>query len=544
MTPRQVIPGVVFQPRSHRGMQHGINQMVNTIRPTLGPRPRLVAVENVFRQKTPEVLDHAATIARRIIQLPDRDADMGAMLVRHLLWRLHENTGDGTATAAVLFQVIYNQGVRYIAAGGNAMRLRRFLEHGMQAILDELSRQTIHLDGQERLAQLAETLCFDQPLARMLGEIFDIVGEYGQVEIRSGHRPELERHYIEGIYWKAGSLSPYMFSDEIKQRTDLTNAAILISDLEIEDPRQLMPVIDLAMDAQIKQLLIIASTLSDSSIAFLLAASRNSEQFQVIAAKTPGSGSIEQAAALDDLRILTGGRPLLQAAGDSLRGLKVEDLGQARRAWIDRYNLGIIGGKGDARALRAHIASLRAAYRLAEDNTARTSIQQRIGKLIGGSAILTVGASTKLDTEAREELARRTSAVLRVALRDGVLPGGGIAWLACRPRLHRMLDATRDPDEQAAYRILLHALEEPIRTIVANAGYEPGAIIARVEQASAGAGFDVRSGDIVDMTATGIFDVAAAQRAAFQGAVTAAATALTVDILIHKRKPQETHGQP
>lgn len=544
MASRQAIPGVVFQPRSHRGMQHGINLMINSIRPTLGPRPRLVAVENVFRHKTPEVLDNAATIARRMIQLPDRDADMGAMLVRHLLWRLHEDTGDGTATAAVLFQVVYNQGVRYIAAGGDAMQLRRSLEHGMQAIVEELCSQTSHLEGQDRLAQLAEALCFDPPLARMLGEIFDIVGEYGQVELRTGHRPELERQYIEGIYWKSGSLSPYMFSDEIKQRTDLTNAAILISDLELEDPRQLMPVVDLAMDAQIKQLLIIASKLSDSSIAFLLAASRNIEQFQVIAAKTPGAGSTEQVAALEDLRILTGGRPLLQAAGDSLRGLKVTDLGQARRAWIDRYNLGITGGKGDARALRTHIAALRAAFKTAEDNTARTRIQQRIGKLIGGSAILTVGGSSKLDTEAREELARRTSAMLRVALRDGVLPGGGVAWLACRPRLQRMLAATGDPDEQAAYRILLLALEEPIRTILSNAGHEPGAIMAQVEQAPAGSGFDVRCGDVVDMAATGIFDVAASQRAAIEGAVTAAATALTVDILIHKRKPDETHGQP
>jgi chaperonin GroEL len=525
-------------------MQRGINQMVDAVRPTLGPRPRVVAIENVFRDKTPELLDNAALIARRIIQLPDRDADMGAMLVRHMLWRLHEEVGDGTATAAVIFQAVYNQGVRYIASGGNAMRLRRYLEHGLQPILDELSSRTIHLEGQERLAQLAEALCLDPPLARLLGEIFDIVGEYGQVEIQTTHRTELERQYIEGMYWQGGILSPYMLTDEIKLRTDLTNAAVLISDLEMTEPRDLMPVLDMVMEAQIRTLLILATKLSDSSIALLLAASRNPEQFQVVAAQTPGQGLIEQAAAMQDLGILTGGRPLLNVAGDTLRGLKVADLGHVRRAWVDRTRLGIIGGKGDPRALRAHIATLRVAFKTAEDSTSRTALQKRIGKLIGGSAILRIGGNSKLDIAAREELARRTCDVLRVALREGVLPGGGIALLACRPRLRSLLAASTDPDEQAAYRILLHALEEPIRVIAGNSGYDSGAIMAQVEHAADGCGFDVNTGQVVDMQHAGIFDVAAAQRAAIQTAVTSAATALTVDILVHKSKPEETPGRP
>ncbi|HZG65549.1 MAG TPA: chaperonin GroEL [Herpetosiphonaceae bacterium] len=544
MAPSQVIPGIVFQPRSHQGIQRGINQIVDAVRPTLGPRPRLVAVENVLRDKTPELLDNAALIARRIFQLPQRDADMGAMLVRHMLWRLHEEVGDGTATAAVIFQAVYNQGVRYIAAGGNAMQLSHSLEHGMQAILDELSGRTMQLEGQEQLTQLAESICFDMPLARMLGEIFDIVGADGQVEIRTSHRPEIERQYIEGMYWKGGVLSPHMLSDQIRLRTDLTNAAILISDLEITEPRHLMPVLDIATDAQIRALLIVANKLSDSSIGFLIAASRNPEQFQVIAAKTPGLGTVEQAAAMEDLSILTGGRPLLQAAGDTLRGLKATDLGQARRAWVDRFQFGIVGGKGDARTLRAHIGALRAAFSVSQDKATRTALQQRIGKLIGGSAILTVGGHTKSEISAREELARRTSDALRAAIRDGVLPGGGIALLACRPRLRELLAASTDPDEQAAYRILIHALEQPIRTIAGNSGYEPGAVLAEVDQAQEAFGFDVRCGRIADMAESGIFDVAAAQRAAIRGAISGAATALTVDILVHKRKPEETPGRP
>ncbi|HSH77689.1 MAG TPA: TCP-1/cpn60 chaperonin family protein [Herpetosiphonaceae bacterium] len=542
--PESFVPGVVFQPRSHQGMQRGINQIVDVVRPTLGPRPRVVAVENVFRERTPEFLDNAGVIARRIIQLADRDADMGAMLVRHLLWQLHEQAGDGTATAAVIFQTVYNRGLRYLVSGGNAMQLRRCLERGMCEILDELNRQTLRVEGKAKLTEIAEALCFDPELARLLGEIFDIVGEYGQVNVRTGNRRALERHYTEGMYWKSSILSPYMLTDQAKLRTDLTNAAVLISDLELEDPRALMPVLDIAMQAEIRVLLVVASKLSDSSIALLLAASREPEKFQVIAAQTPGMGSVEQAAAMEDLGILTGGRLLLKVAGDTLRRLKVEDLGHARRAWSDKTHLGIVGGKGDPRVLRRHIANLRAAFAAADDAQLRTRLQERIGKLMGGSATLLVGGNSEVEIAAREELARRTSKLLRTALREGVVPGGGTALLACRARVRRLLEASTNPDETAAYHILHHALEEPFRTIMTNAGYDAGTVLADVDRAGEGFGFDVRLGQVVDMVQAGITDVAAAQKAAFRGAVAAAATALTIDILVHKRNPVSTAGRP
>ncbi|MCP4638822.1 MAG: hypothetical protein GY851_00240, partial [bacterium] len=189
--------------------------MVNAVRPTLGPLPRIVAMEHIHgSDKMPEMLDDAGVIMRRIIQLPDRDADMGAMFIRHLLWRLREEVGDGTATAAVLFQSIYDQGVRYIVSGGNAMRLRQHLENGMRTIMDELAGMATHLKGKKELAQIAESICYDPPLSKMLGEIFDIVGEYGRLEIRSGRSREIEREYVEGMYWKSGVVSRQMVSAE------------------------------------------------------------------------------------------------------------------------------------------------------------------------------------------------------------------------------------------------------------------------------------------------------------------------------------------
>ncbi len=531
-------PGVVFQPAAYRGMQKGINQMVEAIRPTLGPRPRIVAIERTPNNKAPELLDDGGTIARRIIQISNRDADMGAMFIRHLLWRLHEEVGDGTATAAVLFQSIYNQGVHHVVSGGNAMQLRRYLEKATPVILDELTGMTIHLEGKERLAQIAEAICYDPPMAKLLGEIFDIIGEHGRLEIRSGRGRELEREYVEGMYWETGLFSREMIADHTLFRTQLENAAILISDLEIDDPRQLLPVIGMAMQAEIRALLIIASRLSDHAVALLLA-NRHPEKFQAIVVKTPGFGLTDQAAALEDLAVLTGGRAITKIAGYSLQEVTLEDLGHARRVWADRSNFGIVGGKGDPRGLRQYIANLRSAFSSTEDREARKKLQQRIGKLIGGSATLRIGGVTELELNARKELAERTAEALRGAIMEGVLPGGGASLLACRPTLERMMDQSSDPDERAAFRILIRALEEPLRTIVTNVGFDDREIMAEIKRAGPGYGFDVVSEQTVDMAQAGIFDVATVLKSAVHSAIAGAALALTTDVLVHHKKPEE-----
>jgi chaperonin GroEL len=531
-------PGIIFQPATYRGMQKGINQMVEAIRPTLGPRPRLVAVERTPNSKAPELLDDGGTIARRIIQISNRDADVGAMYVRHLLWQLHEKVGDGTATAAVLFQSIYNQGVHYITSGGNAMQLRRHLEKAVPVIFDELSKMTIPVESKEQLAGIAEAVCHDPMLAKLLGEIFDIIGEYGRLEIRSGRGREVEREYVEGMYWDTGIYSREMITDHTLFRAQLENAAILISDFDIDAPQQLLPVIRTAMQAEIKALMIVTATLSDAAMSLLLA-NRNPEKFQAIAVKTPGSTLTDQMAAMQDLAVLTGGRAFTKSAGQSFDGITPQDLGQARRAWADRSNFGIVGGKGDPRGLRQHIADLRSAFKTAEDRDERKNLQQRIGKLIGGSATLRIGAVTETELETRKALAERTAETLRGALMEGVLPGGGVALLNCRPALKRLQDHCDDPDGRAAFRILMQAMEEPTRTIIANAGFDASEVMAEVRLAGPGHGFDVTVERVVDMAQSGIFDVAAVQKSAVHSAIAGAALALTTDVVIHHKKPPE-----
>jgi chaperonin GroEL len=533
-------PQVVFQPEAYRGMQRGINQMVEAIRPTLGPLPRFVAIDWAAERRTPELLDNGAAIARRILELPDRDADMGAMFLRHVLWQVHEKVGDGTATTAVLLQSIYNRGVRYLASGGNAMLLRHHLEEGRRVILKQLTGMTAQVEGKQLLTRAAESICYDPPLAKLLGEIFDIIGEYGQLDIRSGRSRELEREYVEGMYWDGGLLSREMITDHAKLRTEMHNAAILISDLALEDPRQLVPVLEMANGAGIRALLIIATQLSSGVTALLLSASRELEKFQVIAAKTPGMTSTDQAMAMADLAILTGGRPLVKIAGHTLNGVRLEDLGQARRVWADRTYSGIVGGKGNPRALRAHIASLRSALGRATDKDLRQKLQKRIGKLRGGSATLWVGGTTEMEIRARRELAERTADALRGAVREGMLPGGGVSLLACHPSLQERLDCSVDADERAAYRILIKAMEAPIRAILTNAGYDASEVMAEIRLAGSGHGFDVRSRQVVDMAQVGIWDAAAVLKTAVHSAVSGAALALTTDVLVHHKQPSQS----
>jgi chaperonin GroEL len=504
----------------------------------LGPHPRIVANDRSIKGtgKAPELLDDGGVIARRIFELPDRDADVGAMFVRHMLWQLHDRVGDGTTTAAVLFQEIYDQGISYIVSGGNPMQLRHHFERGMQAILNELASITVHLRGKERLSQLGETICYDPPLARLLGEIFDIIGEYGRLEIRTGRGRELEREYVEGMYWDGGLLSREMITDRARRRAQVENAAILISDLEISEPDELLPVIAMAVEAGISAFLIVAKQVSDRALSVLMAPP-NREKVQVVAAKAPGLGSDVQMAALEDLSVLTGGRPVVDSAGDSLNRVEFEDLGRARRAWADQFNFGVVGGKGDPRRLRQHIAHLRAAFERAEDPKVRKTLQQRIGKLMGGSATLWIGAATKTEVEAYKELAERTAEAMRGAVREGVVPGGGVALLACRSTLRQLLNRSSDPDGHAAYRILLKAVEAPIRTLLVNAGYEPGAIIAQIDRAGPGYGFDAKTGRVVEMAQAGIFDAAAVLKAVVHTAVSSAALALTTDVLVHSRNP-------
>ena len=530
-------PGVVFQPKVYAAMQRGINQIVDAIKPTLGPVANVVAIDYINKANSrPEVVDDGGVIARRIIELADRDENMGAMLARSMVLRQHEDVGDGTATAAVLFQALYNGGLRYLTAGANPMRLRHYLETALPAILAELDRMTFRVDEQAALASVALSLCHDRELAELMGEVFEMVGEYGQLDIRKGHGRGLKREYIEGVYYNTGLFSRDMLDGD-PIRTEYQNPAIFLSDFELDDPHDLFPVLKLAADSGVTALVIIVRNLSERAMTAILANKRIAK-FKAIAVKLPGLNADDRMAALQDLSVLTGAVPILKATGDSLESVTLQHLGQARRVWAEQRSFGIIGGRGNVRALRQHFALLEQYYARATDPEQRKRLQERMGRLMGGSATLWIGGATEPEIELRKALADRTALAVRSTVRAGAVPGGGLAFLKCRAMLDHCAATAADIDEKAAYRILSAAMDAPVRAVFANAGLDPSDIMAQLSFEQDGMGYDVLEKRIVDVVEAGIVDSAEVQKTAIRNAVSTAALALTIDTLVHLRKPE------
>lgn len=535
-------PTVVVQPRTYRHLQRGINMLAETVRPTLGPFPRLVMMEGLRRYDRPEILDNAATIARRIVAIEPRGQDVGAMLLRQALWKMHVEAGDGGATMAVMYQSLLNGGIRAITqSGANAMLLRGGLERGVSAVLAALDQQAQPLRGQQAIAAMARGMCHagrDDELADLLGEIFDIVGEDGLIVVEKWQKSGLEREYIEGTYWHlSGWWSRWLVKEPGAKRTVFEDTALLISDLKLTHPNQLIPVLEQCIESGVKKLVIVAAEVSDSVVG-LLVKNNQAKTIETLAVRTPRVGEMARVATMEDIALLTGGRPFYSGGNGSFEDFVVADLGHARRAWATESLFGVYGGKGDARQLRQHVAHLRGQLRLAELESAQKELQTRIGRASGGTAILRIGGGTESHIENRKAVAQRAVTSLRKAVQSGVAPGGGAALLAARTALAGL--PVKHDEDQIAYRLLARALEEPMRTIARNAGALPDLILEKVKECPPGHGFDARTQQLVDMRAAGIQDALAVLKQALAVAVSGAAMTLTTDVIVHHKQPKES----
>ena len=514
--------GVLTQPDVHRAMLRGINKLVDAIQPTLGPRPRIVGIERHPRDTSPELLDDGAIIARRIIELPDQYENIGAMLLRGMLWRLSEAVGDGTATAAILYRTIFAEGVRYAASGGDLTQLRHHLEAGLAAIMTQLQAQVMPLADRAMRADFVKSVCDDEDLADALTEVLEYTGEFGLIDIQGGQARRTRCAYFEGNFFRGGSISG-------GAAIELEDAALLLTDFDFKEPDEVVPILRLALQEKINRLVVVALNVAEP-VAALLSRSETSSRLRIIAAKTPGSTTIAQADALQDLAILTGGRPLLEIAGDTTDTIRPEHLGYARRVWLDKNYLSIRSGRGDTKHLRGHLAEMRSAFEAATDADIRRGLRDRIGRLNSGFAILYTGGSTTSEIEARVTMSERALRTIREALRRGVLPGGGMALLSCRDMLEERLNDSKTPDARAAHSILLKAVGAPFDVIAQNAGYEAAALLAQLEHGKLG----MTSGCIFD----GVYDSAAAQLEALRYAMISATLALTVDVVVYRKAPE------
>ncbi len=527
---------VLSQPHTREALKAGIDMLADAVTPTLGPLTGPVALDDANRKGSPELLDDGGTIARRILQLEDPDADVGAMLLRETLWAQRERYGDGAATTAALYQTVYAEGHRFINAGGDAMLLRRGLEAGLKVMLDELRQQVRMVSTPEEMERVALSVSGDRDIAASLAEIFDLLGPHGAIEARDGGR-ELGHEFFLGSFWEGKVPSNIVFDGVVGERIELKNTAWLISDFELDDLGTLVKLVTAVVQAGYESLVILAKTFSEQIIAAQGANSRM-EGFRLVYLEPTGLVD-EQEAALEDLALITGGQVLRTISGHNSDRITLDQLGASELAWVDRNRFGVIaGGGGDENALEQDVDSLETLYKNCDDERRRLLLRARIGRLRGGGAVVYAAGSSKSEMRYQTELITRTVAAMRSALLEGIVPGGGTALLRSVKRLRECYEASVDLHDKTAWKILMKAAEAPCRMLLANAGHEaPAIVLAEIQAGANGAGYDLRAGRIVDMHDEGVVDSAAAQMAALRNGIGGAALALTVERIVHRVNP-------
>jgi chaperonin GroEL len=510
----------------------GAEQMTALVRPTLGPLARTVVVGRLIGSDPPEVLDNGATIARRTLQLADPFEDMGAMLIRHLAWRTHELVGDGSSTAAVLANALLRHTLGYVEAGGNPVHVRHGLELGLEVVLAELARHARQIDGPADISRLIAGSVREPDVLESLGEAIDAAGPDGAILVEDAQTTRTTCEYLDGVRWNEGYLSTFLLRSSETSGARLLNPRVLVTDYWLDDAEALVPALEACVNAGGRNLFVIAPEIRDSAIGLLVVNRDRGVLEGVMAVRAPSMGE-QRMRILEDLAIITGGRCVSQAKGDSLLNVTADDLGTARQAWATATAFGILGGAGSKARIRERIVEARAELSGVQkiDVFSVSKIQERIGKLAGTSAIVRVGAPTsgeQAELKVRIEAAIRSA---RGALQEGVVAGGGAALIGCVPALLAM-HAGEDQDEAVGVQALARALSAPMRVILRNAGFEASAIVEQARGCSQV--FDVVRRGWVDPWSSGLVDPLAVVRTALETSVSAAATGLTAEVLIHR----------
>jgi chaperonin GroEL len=510
---KRIVDGFAAQ----QALRKGMATLASAIRPTLGPVARTVAISGDLGTKPPEILDSGALIARRTIELSDPFENMGAMLLRHMLWKVQERAGDGTATTAVLASELMNAATAYLVAGGDVIEMQRGLEQSLEIVLGELRTMARPIDGPARIAALVRGIVRDPELALMIGEVLDTVGPDGDVQIKESRRAETTDEYIDGVRWGEGVASPYFLKEGSTVTVD--RPRIFVTEHELSRASQLIPAIEACLAAGSKSLVVIASEIREEALALLLLNRDRGVLEGALALKAPGLGR-NRTAVLEDLATIAGAQ--LQ------RNEETVTLGTARQAWATRNLSGILGGCGDRDALRARIRQVRAERDRATDEADRKSFNERLGRLTGAAAIIRAGGRTEAE---HKEIVQRIEAALaagRSALSDGVVPGGGAALTACLSAL----------GDDIGGRLLGRALTAPLRAIAGNAGIEPHTLIERVRSGCATRVYDVLQGSWVDPWESGLLDPVGTLTTALDVAVSGVTTALATGVLVRGSRPE------
>jgi chaperonin GroEL len=521
MTAKQLL----FHGEAHAKILSGMNALAQAVRVTLGPKARTVVLEREFG--APIIINSGVVVAREL-ELPDHFENMGARMVREVASKTSDVAGDGTTTAMVLAHSIVVEGMKYVAAGMNPMDLKRGIDTAVAELVEELRRLAKPCGTRTEIAQVAAISAnCDRSIGEIIASAMEKVGKEGVITVEEASGLESELQVVEGMRFNRGFLSPYFITEPEKQRAVLEDAYVLIHDRKIASIKELLPVLELVAKAG-KPMLVIAEEVEGEALATLVVNTLRGV-IRTCAVKAPEFGD-RRKAMLEDIAVLTGGRVITEEAGLALERAGLGELGRARRIEIDKDDTTLIGGAGDPEGIAARIAQIRRQIKDTESDYDREKLQERLAKLAGGVAIVKVGAAT--ETEMKEKKARVEDALhaTHAAVEEGILPGGGVALLRARTRLASLRGENTDQD--AGIKIVLRALEEPLRQIVFNAGEEPSVVLNRVLEGEGNFGFNALTSEYGDMVEMGVLDPCKVTRSALQNAASIAGLILTTDCMI------------
>jgi len=526
-------PRLAFDPEAQAALRRGFNRLAQTMQVALGPRGRLVAVNRDNKRRAPELLNDGATIARRYTGSRNRFETMGAFLARHIAWQMEEAVGDGATTAVVLAQAILNEAARYVAAGYNPMLLRRELDRAVAVARRVLGEQARPLDNPAQIRALATAITGDETLGKYVEEVFDVVGPYGAVQVRTHYGRGHACRYINGTFWNQGWASSYFTTEG--GTAIVKDPYILLTNRHLTNGEELVPILErVRSQGEGRGLVVIAPTIAGEALNVLVT-NKSRGVLPTLGIKAPGLGP-EKTEVLNDLGALTGGRVFYGEADDRLEQATLADLGQAREVQAIRSGFTLIGGKGRPAAIRARIQALRSQLPKAAYGRERNRLVERSGKLQGGVALLEVGGATETERDYLKDRAEEAVSVVRLGLQGRIAAGGGAAYLGCLPALMALATAGLDStlDEGAGARILAGALRAPMAAIVENSGGEAATVLAQVADLGPGFGYDVVTGQVTDVLAANIVDPVKVLQLALEIGASGALMALTTEVLVHR----------
>jgi chaperonin GroEL len=523
---------IIFGDSARAKLVEGVNILANAVKVTLGPKGRNVVLERSFG--APVVTKDGVSVAKEI-ELSDRLHNIGAQLVKEVASKTSDAAGDGTTTATVLAQAIVREGQKYVVAGLNPLDLKRGIDKAVSAAIEALKKISRPTTTSKEIAQVATISANgDEAIGQLIAQALDRVGQEGVITVEDGRSLGDELDVVEGLQFDRGYLSPYFVNDTEKQVAALDSPLVLLHDKKISNLRELLPLLEQVAKAG-RPLLIIAEDIDGEALATLVVNNIRGI-LKTVAVKAPGFGD-RRKALLEDIAILTGGQVIAEETGLTLEKATLAELGQAKRIEVGKENTTVIDGAGDSKNIAARVKQIRAQIEEASSDYDREKLQERVAKLAGGVAVIKVGGATEIEVKEKKDRVDDALHATRAAVEEGIVPGGGVALIRVKQAIAGLQGA--NADQHAGIKILLRALEEPLRQIVSNAGGEASVVVAAVAAGKGNFGYNAQTGEYGDLVESGVLDPTKVTRTALQNAASVAGLLLTTDATVYEA-PKDT----